>query len=79
MSPIILNSLRKCVPGRENLMCKKVMASEGVNPVLQHTLPSKVKDPGNFNVNIILGDGLCVRAMLDLGVSINLMQFSVYE
>lgn len=58
---------------------EKVMASEAVNSVLQHTLPPKVKDPGSFNVNIILGDVLCVRAMLDLGASINLMPFSVYE
>lgn len=55
------------------------MATEIVNSILQPALPKKVKDPGSFNINIILGDNVLVRAMLDLGASINLMPFPFYE
>ena len=50
---------------------KKYFASEVVNSVLQHNLPPKKKDPGSFNVNITIRDGKIVKAMLDLGASIN--------
>lgn len=55
------------------------MASEVVNSVLQQSLPHRVKDPGSFNINIVLGDNMTVRAMLDLGASLNLMPFSIYK
>ena len=53
-------------------------ASEVVNSVLQQNLPPKLKDPGSFNINITIGNGEVVKAMLDLGASINLMPYSVY-
>lgn len=37
-----------------------------------------MKDPGSFNINITLGNKKVVKAMLDLGASINLMPFSIY-
>ena len=57
---------------------EKIYASEVVNSVLQKILPPKLKDPGSFNVNITIGDGQVVNAMLDLGASINLMPYSIY-
>ena len=57
---------------------EKIFASEVVNSVLQYHLPPKKKDPGSFNVDITIGDGKIVKAMLDLGASINLMPYSIY-
>ncbi|CAL2238234.1 unnamed protein product [Prunus armeniaca] len=57
---------------------EKVMVSENVSAVLQRKLPPKLKDPGSFSINITIGDKLVEKAMLDLGVSINLMPYSVY-
>lgn len=54
-------------------------ATELVSSVLEQTLPQKVKDPGSFNINILLGDNISVNAMLDLGASINLMPLSIYR
>ncbi|CAL8168488.1 unnamed protein product [Prunus armeniaca] len=57
---------------------EKVMVSENVSAVLQRKLPPKLKDPGNFSINITIGDKRVEKAMLDLGASINLMPYSVY-
>lgn len=58
---------------------KGFFASEITSSVLQHSLPPKLNDPGSLNINITLGNRKTVKAMLDLGASINLMSFSVYE
>ena len=57
---------------------EKIFASEVVNSILQHNLPPKRKDPRSFKVNITIGDRKVVKAMLDLGASINLMPYSIY-
>ncbi|XP_015581612.2 uncharacterized protein LOC107262148 [Ricinus communis] len=47
--------------------------------MLQHQLPLKMKDPGSFTINITIGDKKDTKATLDLGASINLMPYSMYE
>lgn len=68
-----------CSRKRKFNVHEKVQASVVVNLVLQHNLPPKMKDPGSFNIHITIGDGLNVKAMLDLGANINLMPYSVYR
>lgn len=67
-----------CARKKKFKVHEKVLASEVVNSVLQHSLPPKVKYPGSFNVHNTIGNGLSMKAMLDLGASINLMPYSVY-
>ncbi|KAL5756603.1 hypothetical protein ACOSQ2_021349 [Xanthoceras sorbifolium] len=57
---------------------EKVMISEMMSAVLQQKLPLKLKDPGSFNIDIIVGNAKKERAMLDLRASINLMPYSIY-
>ena len=40
--------------------------------------PLRMKDPRSFMVNIFIGGKETTRVMLDLGVSINIMTYSVY-
>lgn len=47
--------------------------------MLQRKLPPKFKDPGSFNIPCTIGTTRFELALLDLGVSINLMSYSVYE
>ncbi|XP_048236333.1 uncharacterized protein LOC125371392 [Ricinus communis] len=47
--------------------------------MLQHQLPLKMKDLGSFTIDITIGDKKHTKAMLDLGASINLMPYSMYE
>ncbi|CAN6716212.1 unnamed protein product [Malus baccata var. baccata] len=56
-----------------------VALSEEVSAVLQRKLPPKLKDAGNFTIPCVIGGKEFGRALCDLGESINLMPYSVYE
>ncbi|CAL8988178.1 unnamed protein product [Prunus brigantina] len=47
--------------------------------ILQRKLPPKLKDPGSFSIPCMVGDFKIPKALLDLGASINLMPYHVYE
>jgi hypothetical protein len=47
--------------------------------VLLKKLPPKLKDPGSFTIPCRIGDQHFDRALLDLGASINLLPYNVYE
>nr|XP_028949286.1 uncharacterized protein LOC108175062 [Malus domestica] len=56
-----------------------VALSEEVSTVLQRKLPPKLKDAGSFTIPCVIGGKEFGRALCDLGASINLMPYSVYE
>ncbi|KAI5334934.1 hypothetical protein L3X38_025067 [Prunus dulcis] len=56
-----------------------VALSEEVSAVLLSKLPPKLKDPGSFTIPCLIGNQRFEHALLDLGASINLMPFSVFE
>ncbi|XP_031278956.1 uncharacterized protein LOC116137414 [Pistacia vera] len=58
---------------------EKVMILETASAVLQCKLPPKLKDLGSFVINITIGKKKEEKAMLDLGASINLMPYSIYQ
>ena len=68
-----------CSKKKKLLSPEKLFATEVANSVLQQSLPPKLKDPGSFIINITIGNKQQVKAMLDLGSSINLMPFSLYK
>ena len=47
--------------------------------LLQNKLPPKLKDPGSFTILCQIGDVHFDKALCDLGASINLMPYSVFE
>ncbi|CAL8089123.1 unnamed protein product [Prunus armeniaca] len=57
---------------------EQVALSEEVSAVLQRKLPPKLKDPGSFSIPCIVSDFKFQKAVLDLGVSINLMPHYIY-
>ncbi|CAN6562609.1 unnamed protein product [Malus baccata var. baccata] len=56
-----------------------VALSEEVSAVLQRKLPPKLEDAGSFTIPYVIGGKEFGRALCDLGASINLMPYSVYE
>ena len=58
---------------------KKVFLTEQVSSILQHNTPPKFKDPGAPTISCVLGNNFIDRALLDLGASVNLLPYSVYE
>ena len=47
--------------------------------ILKHDTPLTFKDPGCPTISCIIGNHQIEQALLDLGASVNLLQYSVYE
>ncbi|BBN70423.1 transposable element gene [Prunus dulcis] len=77
----IMETFKKdlCTNKRRFKEHEQVALSEEVSAVLQRKLPPKLKDPGSFSIPCIVGDFKFQKALLDLGASINLMPYHVYE
>jgi len=58
---------------------EKINVGENVLTVIQCKLPPKCKDPGTFTIPCVIDNSKIERAMLDLGASINVMPYSIYE
>ncbi|KAL0356181.1 UNVERIFIED_CONTAM: hypothetical protein Sradi_4065000 [Sesamum radiatum] len=58
---------------------KRVSMGENMSIILQSKLPLKCKDPGTFSIPCQIGDIGIETAMCDLGASINVMPFAIYE
>ena len=57
----------------------KHFLTENVRSIIQQNTPHKLKDPGCSTISCVIGNNRIERALLDLGASINLLPFSVYE
>jgi hypothetical protein len=53
--------------------------TEQVSYLIQHTVAPKIKDPGAPTISCIIGDYTIDKALIDLGTSVNLLPYSVYE
>ncbi|XP_021984757.1 uncharacterized protein LOC110880566 [Helianthus annuus] len=51
----------------------------GCSAVVLNQLPEKLTDPGVFTIPCLFGSNTNTKALADLGASINLMPFSLYE
>ncbi|KAL0454337.1 UNVERIFIED_CONTAM: hypothetical protein Slati_0772900 [Sesamum latifolium] len=58
---------------------ERVSMGENVSTILQSKLPPKCKDPGTFSIPCQIGNFGIENAMCDLGASINVMPFAIYE
>lgn len=68
-----------CTTRRQTREVQVVKMSETVSAVIQRKLPPKMKDPGSFNVPCVIGNTRFENVMLDLGASINVMPYNVYQ
>ena len=58
---------------------KKAFITEQFSAIIQSKTPVKYKDPGSPTISVNIG-GTCIdKALLDLGASVNLLPYSVYE
>ncbi|XP_057452372.1 uncharacterized protein LOC130744197 [Lotus japonicus] len=56
-----------------------IMMSEECSAILQRKLPQKIKDPGSFTLPVEIEGLPVVKALCDLGASINLMPLTMLE
>jgi hypothetical protein len=50
-----------------------------VSALIQHNTPPKFKDPGTPTILCVIGNTEIERALLDLGASVNLIPYSMYQ
>ncbi|KAM1331215.1 hypothetical protein ACFX14_043846 [Malus domestica] len=71
--------LKELCTTRKTISTKEVVkVGENVSAILQRKLPPKCKDPGSFTIPCVIGNTRFESAMLDLGASINVIQYSIY-
>ncbi|XP_062006012.1 uncharacterized protein LOC133723212 [Rosa rugosa] len=68
-----------CTTRRRTREKEVVKMSESVSAVIQRKLPPKLKDLGSFSIPCTIGNTNFENVMLDLGASINVMPYSIYE
>ncbi|KAL5734310.1 hypothetical protein ACOSP7_032171 [Xanthoceras sorbifolium] len=56
-----------------------VALTEECSAIIQNKLPQKLKDPGSFTIPCTIRSSEFVKALCDLGASINLIPFSVFR
>ncbi|XP_058217329.1 uncharacterized protein LOC131328401 [Rhododendron vialii] len=68
-----------CTQKRKLNVQKKVFLTEQVSSIIQTNVVPKYKDSGCPTISITIGDKKIEKALLDLGASVNLLPYSVYE
>ena len=68
-----------CSVKRKTNVPKRAFLTEQVSSILQQKVPAKYKDPGCPTIPCVIGNHEIDRALLDLGASVNLLPYSVYE
>ena len=68
-----------CAIKRKHHVKKTAILTEQVSAVIQHKTPPKYKDLGCPRISCTIGDYIMEHALLDLGASVNLIPFSVYQ
>ena len=68
-----------CTIKRKHHVKKTAFLTEQVSVVIQHKTPPKYKNLGCPMISCTIGDYVIEHALLDLGASVNLISFSVYQ
>jgi len=68
-----------CTKKRKTNVPKKAFLTANISSILSNSSPIKYKDPGCPTISCAIGDTFINKALLDLGASVNLLPFSVYE
>ncbi|XP_062164934.1 uncharacterized protein LOC133871512 [Alnus glutinosa] len=68
-----------CTVKRKLFVRKKAFLTEQVSAILQQKIPLKQKDPGSPTIPCIIGNSKIDKALMDLGVGVNLLPYTVYE
>ncbi|XP_026399708.1 uncharacterized protein LOC113295592 [Papaver somniferum] len=68
-----------CTVKRKHNVQKKAFLTEQVSSILKHNTPPKYKDPVCHTISCIIGKFEIKQELMDLGASVNLLPFSVYQ
>ena len=68
-----------CTFKRTTNVPKKAFLAQQASSIISCPTPIKYKDPGCPTISCQIGDHHIEKALLDLGASVNLIPYSVYE
>jgi len=68
-----------CTVKRKLNVKKKALLAEQISVILQNNHALKYKDPGCPTISCFIGEHKIERALLDLGASVNLLPYSVFQ
>ena len=68
-----------CTVKRKLNVHKKAFLTEQVSAIIQNSRPPKCKDPGCPIISCVIGNSKIEKPLLDLGTSVNLFPYSMYE
>ena len=68
-----------CTVKRKLNVKKKAFLAEQVSAIIQNNSTLKYKDPGCPTISCVIGERKIKKALLDLGASVNLLPYSVYQ
>ena len=68
-----------CTKKRATQVPKKVFLAANISEILSNSIPVKYKDPGCPTISCTIGNTVIKQALLDLGASVNLLPYSVYQ
>ena len=68
-----------CTKKRKTNVLKKFFLASNISELLTGPILVKYKDPGSPAISCIIGQTTINQTLLDLGASINLLPFSVYQ
>jgi hypothetical protein len=68
-----------CTQKRTTHVPKKAFLAANISSILSHQTPDKYKDLGCPTIPCVIGETLIEQALLDLGASVNLLPYSIYQ
>jgi len=68
-----------CIKKKKTNVPKKIFLTTNISELLSNQIPIKYKDPDYPTLSCTIGYTEISRALLDLGASINLLPFFVYQ
>ena len=68
-----------CTVKRKLNVHKKTFLTEQVSAIIQNNIPPKFKDLGCPTISCVIGNSKIEKALLDLGATVNLLSYLVYE
>ncbi|XP_026398588.1 uncharacterized protein LOC113294405 [Papaver somniferum] len=77
--PVMAKFLKEMCTVKRDASVHKAFLTQQVSSIISQKYPVKFKDPGCPTVTCVIGSQKIENALLDLGGSVNLLSFSVYE
>ena len=68
-----------CIVKHKLNVHKKAFFTKQVSAIIQNNRPPKFKDPSCPSISCVIGNSKIEKALLDLGASVNLLPYLVYE